>query len=316
MKRIILVSFAAVVFSVFVSGCDKSASPGESDTPPKGPITVGSKIDTEGALLATMIMQVLRDAGYEIEDRSHFGPTQMVRRALLSGEIDIYPEYTGNGAFFFDQTGSRVWHDREAGYERVRKLDEEKNGVIWLKPASANNTWGIAIPKSLAQKDDLQSLEDFARYVNSGGKVKLACSEEFVNSEMALPAMEKTYGFDLKQDQLLTLMGGNTAQTEKAAARGTDGVNAAMAYGTDGAIGALDLVLLSDPKGSQPVYAPAPVVRAEVLNRHPEIRELLAPVFKSLDRETLQKLNGQIVLEGRNSAEVSRRYLQNRGFLE
>ncbi|MFW6056213.1 MAG: ABC transporter substrate-binding protein [Chloroflexota bacterium] len=281
----------------------------------KEPITVGSKIDTEGALLANMIILLLEDDGFEVVDRSHFGPTQIVRQALQSGEIDIYPEYTGNGAFFFDMTESDVWNDAQQGYETVRQLDLEENNVIWLQPAPANNTWAIAVPRELAEDEDLVTLEDFADYVNAGGYVKLAASEEFVTSPVALPAFQEAYGFELSEDQLLTLSGGNTAQTEQAAAEGTDGVNAAMAYGTDGSLSALDLVVLEDPLGAQPIYQPAPVVRGEIYEEFPEIAGLLDPVFQTLSLETLQALNAQIAFEGEDAAVVAEEYLTSEGFL-
>jgi osmoprotectant transport system substrate-binding protein len=279
-------------------------------------VVVGSKIDTEGALLSQMIILLLEDNGFEVVDKSGTGPTQVVRKAIQSGEIDIYPEYTGNGAFFFQETESDVWNDARAGWERVKQLDFEANGIVWLKSAPANNTWAIAIPGELAEKEGIRSLEDFADYVNRGGQVKLAGSEEFVTSPVALPAFQDVYGFALKEDQLLTLSGGNTAQTEKAAAEGTDGVNAAMAYGTDGSLAALGLVVLSDPQNVQPVYEPAPIVRGEVLDKYPEIESILEPVFQTLDLETLQALNAKIAFEGQPAVDVARDYLVANGFLK
>ncbi|TFH34706.1 MAG: ABC transporter substrate-binding protein, partial [Dehalococcoidia bacterium] len=126
----------------------------------KGPIVVGSKIDTEGALLANAIILLLEDNGFEVVDKSQFGPTQIVRKAITSGEIDIYPEYTGNGAFFFDGTDPEVWKDAAQGYEAVRQLDLAANNIIWLTPAPANNTWAIAIPGSLASDEGLRTLDD------------------------------------------------------------------------------------------------------------------------------------------------------------
>jgi len=198
----------------------------------------------------------------------------------------------------------------------VKKLDLEANNVVWLKSAPANNTWAIAIPGELSEKEGIRSLEDFADYVNHGGYVKLAGSEEFVTSPVALPAFQEAYGFTLKKDQLLTLSGGNTAQTEKAAAEGTDGVNAAMAYGTDGSLAALGLVILSDPKNVQPVYEPAPIIRGEVLEKHPEIESILNPAFQSLDLETLQALNAKIAFEGQVAVDVAREYLVAKDFLK
>lgn len=281
----------------------------------KGPIVVGSKIDTEGALLANAIILMLEDNGFAVEDKSYFGPTEIVRKALLTGELDIYPEYTGSGMLFFPDSDPQVWQNAAQGYATVRQLDLQANDIVWLQPAPANNTWAIAVPQSLADSEGLATLDDLAAYVNQGGYFKIACSEEFVTSPAALPAFQVAYGFELNQTQLLTLAGGNTAQTEQAAAQGIDGVNAAMAYGTDGALSALGLVVLTDPRGAQPVYEPAPTIRAEVLSAYPEIEEILNPVFLSLSLETLQMLNGRIAFGGEDAAAVAEDYLQTQGFL-
>jgi osmoprotectant transport system substrate-binding protein len=281
----------------------------------KEKITVGSKIDTEGALLGKIIVLMLEGNGYPVEDRTQFGPTNMVRKAIQNDQIDIYPEYTGNGGFFFQGTESSVWKDFQKGYETVKKLDKEEHNIIWLTPAPANNTWALAIREDLAKKENIKSMSDFAKYVREGGKVKVAASEEFVNRPDALPAFQQAYGFKLTSDQLVVLSGGNTAQTEKAAAEQINGVNVAMAYGTDGALAALGLKVLEDDKGVQPVYAPAPIIREEVLAKYPEIGKILEPVFKSLDRETLQGLNAQIAIEGKDPKQVAKDYLSKKGWL-
>lgn len=310
MKRVLGLLVVAAIALVIMSGC---AGPGGGG---KGPITVGSKIDTEGSLLSQIIILMLRDNGFEAIDKSQFGPTSVVRKALETGELDVYPEYTGNGAFFFDEADSDVWKDALRGYERVRKLDMEAFNIVWLEPAPANNTWAIAIPQELAAKEGIKTLDDFAAYVNSGGYVKLIGSEEFVTSPVALPTFMEVYGFSLKQDQLLTVSSGDTAQTEKAASEGTDGVNAAMAYGTDGSLSAFGLIILDDPRGAQPVYEPAPRVRGEVMEKYPEIADILNPVFRTLNLETLQTLNAKIAVEGQNAIDVARDYLTAQGFLK
>ena len=311
MKKILVLLFTFILLlSVTASGCAGQDEVG------KGPIEVGSKIDTEGSLLSQMIILMLRDNGFDVVDKSQFGPTSVVRKALESGELDIYPEYTGNGAFFFDETDSDVWNDARKGYERVKELDEETYNIVWLKSAPANNTWAIAIPKKLSDDEGISTLDDFAAYVNRGGYVKLIGSEEFVTSPVALPKFQEVYGFTLNQEQLLTVSSGDTAQTEKAASEGTDGVNAAMAYGTDGSLSALKLVVLADPRGAQPVYEPAPRVRGEIVDQYPEIADIIDPVFESLDLVTLQTLNAKIAVEGRNAADVAREYLVSKGFLK
>lgn len=299
-----------VLFAVPLCAAEKQEIEAE-----KGPIAVASKIDTEGALLGQMIIHMLEANGFSTIDRTEFGPTDVMRKAIINGEIDIYPEYTGNGGFFYSDTDPTIWKDAQLGYETVKRLDMETNSIVWLGPASANNTWAIAVRMDLSEQEGVRTLEDFARYVKRGGRVKFACSEEFVSRPDALPAFEEAYGFILSKDQLLILSGGNTALTEKAAAEQTDGVNVAMAYGTDGALSAFGLWVLEDTKGVQPIYQPAPIVRSEVFDEYPEIESILNPVFDTLDLVTLQALNGKIAIEGQEASSVAKEYLESKGLL-
>lgn len=273
------------------------------------PVVVSSKIDTEGSVLGELIMQSLEAGGIETENRLQLGGTSIVRQAIIAGEIDIYPEYTGNGAFFFDMADSPVWKKAAEAHAKVSELDRQANGLVWLTPAEANNTWAMSVRGDLAREHGLESLEDLSAYLAQGGEFKFAASAEFVESEAALPAFEEAYDFDLDSDQLVVLSGGNTAATLRAAALQTNGVNAAMAYGTDGGLNALDLRVLKDTLGVQPVYQPAPVVRQEVLDDYPQIPELLSPVFEALDLETLQRLNGEVAVNGADPAKVAATFL-------
>ena len=278
-------------------------------------IVVSSKIDTEGGLLGNIIYMALENAGLPVEDRLQLGGTPIVRDALTSGQIDIYPEYTGNAAFFHNEADSPVWKNAAEGYARAAELDAPE-GIVWLAPSPANNTWAIALRQDLAQGEDLKTMSDFGRFVAEGGEVKLAASTEFVTSPAALPAFQDTYGFELTPDQLVQLSGGDTAATIAAAAQQTSGVNAAMVYGTDGGIAPAGLVVMEDDEGVEPVYQPAPTIRAEVLEEHPEIPEVLDPIFEGLTLEVLQELNGRIQIGGEPANAVARDYLTTQGVLE
>ncbi len=280
------------------------------------PVRVGSKIDTEGKLLGNIIVLALQANGIQTDNKSSLGNTKVMRGAITAGEIDLYPEYTGNGAFMFAEESSPVWKNAAAGYERVKALDFEKNKIVWLAPSPANNTWTIAVRKDVAAANKLKTLDDLGRWVSSGGQLKLAASAEFVERSDALPAFQAAYGFKLKPEQILTLAGGNTATTIRAAAEKTSGVNAAMAYGTDGPVAALGLVIMEDTKGVQPIYAPAPIIRAEVLAKHPKIKTILEPIFKALDGATLQALNAKIQIEGQDAKEVARDFLKSKGLIK
>ncbi|MBO9630120.1 ABC transporter substrate-binding protein [Shinella sp. WSJ-2] len=279
-------------------------------------VVVSSKIDTEGGVLGNIILSVLNANGIQTTDRVQLGATPVVRQAIIAGEIDIYPEYTGNAAFFFEKADDPAWKDAAKAYELAKTLDYDANKIVWLQPSPANNTWAIALRKDVTEPNKLVTLSDFGKYVSGGGQVVLAASSEFVNSAAALPAFQTTYGFTLKPEQLITLSGGDTAATIAAAANQTNGANAAMVYGTDGGIAPSGLVVLEDDKGVQPVYQPSPIIREEVLKANPQIEELLKPVFEKLDLVTLQDLNGRVQVGGEPAKAVAEDFLKKNGFIK
>ena len=278
-------------------------------------VTVSSKIDTEGGVLGNIILEMLKTNEIPVVDKIQLGATPILREAIIQGQVDIYPDYTGNGAFFFNQADDPVWKDPEGAYQAVKKLDYDANKIVWLAPASANNTWAIALRRDLAEAKGLKSLSDFGAYVAAGGTVKLAASSEFVTSASALPAFQEAYGFTLSPDQLITLSGGDTAATIAAAAQKTSGADAAMVYGTDGGIAAADLVVLTDDKNVQPIYQPAPLVREAVLMEYPQIEGILTPVFAALDLKALQEMNGRVQVGGEPAAQVAHEFLLSKGFV-
>lgn len=300
-------SYKTWVFASFLMMC--GAIPAASQ------VVVSSKIDTEGGVLGQMIVQVLKHAGIPVESRVQLGATAVVRKAMLAGEIDIYPEYTGNAAFFFNKADDPVWKNAKQAYETARNLDRDANKIVWLAPAPANNTWAIAIRRDIAEQNKLKTMSDFGAYVAKGGKVKLAGSAEFVNSAAALPSFQTAYGFTMKSDQLVVLAGGDTSATIQAAAQQISGVNAAMVYGTDGAISAAGLIVLDDDKGVQPVYQPTAIVRDAVLMKYPTIATVIEPVFAGLDLLTLQELNGRVQVNGENAEAVALDYLKRKKFV-
>lgn len=279
-------------------------------------VVVSSKIDTEGGLLGNIISQVLQANGVAVTEKIQLGGTPVVRQAITAGEIDIYPEYTGNAAFFFEKADDPLWNDAAKAYAEAKTLDFDANKIVWLAPAPANNTWAVAVRKDVADANKLTTFSELGAYIAGGGAIKLAASAEFVSSPAALPKFQEVYGFTLKPDQLVTLSGGDTAATIQAAAQQTNGVNAAMVYGTDGGIAPSGLVVMTDDKGVQPVYEPAPIIREAVLQANPQIEGLLAPVFAKLDLATLQDLNGRIQVGGEAAKDVAIDWLKSNDFLK
>jgi osmoprotectant transport system substrate-binding protein len=279
------------------------------------PVVVSSKLSSESALIGEMLRLVLSAAGIPTVDRLKLGATPVVRRALLDGEVDLYVEYTGNGGIFFNMPSSPAWKDFDKGYELGARLDYARNRIVWLTPAPASNAWALAVRRDVASAYHLRTMSDFARWVSGGGQVMLACSAEFANAG-TLRSLEDTYGFKLTSDQLIVLAGGETTAMITAAAARTNGTNTAMVYATDGGIAAANLVVLEDDRHDQPIYAPVPLIRADVLRARPEIAALVKPVMASLNRDTLQNLNERVQVDGESVQSVARDYLERKGLLK
>ena len=260
-------------------------------------VVVSSKLSTESALIGHMIRLLLEAHGIETVDRMTLAGTPIMRRAIIAGMIDLYVEYTGNAAFFFNVATDPAWKDLDRGYALGARLDYAAHRIVWLTPARASNAWAIALRMDVADPQRLTTMSEFGRWVAGGGNVVLACSAEFANSPL-LKSLERTYGFALRSDQMIVLAGGDTAATIRAAAERTSGANAAMVYGTDGAVAFSHLRVLDDDRHDQPAYAPVPIIREAVLQAHPQIAAIVEPLMRSFDRETLQTLNARVQING------------------
>ena len=279
----------------------------------KGPVTVGSFIDSEGAVLGGMMVQTLQKAGFEVVDKTELGTPEVVRQALISGQIDLTLDYSGSGQYYHEGKAGEVWSDGAKGYETIRELDKTVNDLRWLTPAKANNTESLAVKRTFSEKTGVTDLPGLAAYINAGNPVKLICAASYAENPLGLLGLEKAYGFKLKPDQLISLSSGNTAEMLKALAEDKE-VNVSLVYGTDGALDQLGLVVLADPQSIPPVYWPTPVLRGKLADQYPEIETLLKPVFESLTLEALQKLNSRVALGGEDADVVAKDYLEANGF--
>ncbi len=311
MKKLII--FLAILFiSLSLVACNNEQGKEEAK---KGPVTIGTFIDSEGAVLGKMMVMLLEQEGYEIIDKTEFGTPDILRKALLAGEVNLVLDYTGSGQYYHDVEDTDIWSDAREGYLLTKKLDEEENNIIWLEPANANNTEALAVRREFSEANNIKNMEDFARYVNEGGTVKLICSASFAENIKGLRGFEEAYGFHLSADQLIVLASGNTAEMLKALVEKTNCVNVSLVYGTDGALDKMDLVVLDDPKSIPPVYLPAPVLQGALYEKYPEIEKPLNRLFQSLNEDNLRQLNSKVAYDGMAAETVAREYLEENELL-
>jgi osmoprotectant transport system substrate-binding protein len=307
----------ALAATLLSAGCAPAAEePGTTTEVKEGPeVRVASLLDSEGVVLGSMVIQMLEANGIATVDKTKFGTPDVVRKALLAGDLDASIDYTGSGQYYVGPEGDPLWTDPVAGYEQIRDADAA-NGLMWLSPSPANNGEALAVTEAFAAEHSLATLEDFAAYVRDGGEVKLVGDQSWMDNPAGLKGFETAYGFTLSADQKIGLSNGVTAQFIEAVVNGTDGANVAEVYATDGGLSEQGLVVLADPKNVPPVYAPTPVFREEIITAYPEIEGILAPVFATLTTDVLQDLNRQVALDGRAGKDVAREYLVENGFLK
>lgn len=307
MMKKLFIFMVIIIISINIFACSNNQKKEEAQ---KGPITVATMIDSEGAILGKMMVILLEQEGFEMIDKTEFGTPDILRKALMSEEVDLVLDYTGSGQYYHDTEDTEVWSDAREGYLLTKKLDEEVNQLIWLEPANVNNTEALAVRKEFSEANNIKDMEDFARYVNEGGKVKLITSASFAENIKGLRGFEEAYGFKLTADQLIILASGNTAEMLKALVEGTNEVNVSLVYGTDGALDKMNLIVLDDPKSIPPVYLPAPVLRGSLYEKYPEIETILKKLFESLNVEDLRELNSKVAYDGMEAARVAREYLE------
>lgn len=273
-------------------------------------LVVGGKKFTEGYLLGEMTAAVLRDAGFRVTERFDMGSAP-VRSALEHGQVDVYWEYTGTAyVMHHKKDDAAVMRDRERLYDTVKRLDAGR-GLVWLETADFNNTYTLMMTGARADKLGIRTIGDLAAHVREHpDSVTLASNAEWFARPDGFQGLAEHYGFRFPPDRVKKMDAGLIYRALRDGA-----VDVGMGYSTDARIVALDLVTLADDRNFFPVYNPAPVVRAGVLERHPELRGLLNGIAERLDGETITRLNYRVDIEKESPAAVAADWLKRQGLL-
>ena len=240
----------------------------QDDDPPT--ITVGSLSFTEPIILGEMISLLLEDAGYGVERSFDLGVSAGAHQALVSGEIDLYVEYTGGGLVAIlglpvptaEETGTPAASIAEQTYNTVAEVYLEEFGLVWLDEIGFNNTYVMAVTADTAEAYGLVTVSDLAEHASG---MTLGTDQEFPDREDGLPGLEAVYGIAFG-----AVEPGDPGLMYEAIANGE--VDVITAYSTDGRLPGLDLVLLEDDRNFFPPYRAAPVVDQALLEEHPETR--------------------------------------------
>jgi osmoprotectant transport system substrate-binding protein len=200
---------------------------------------VASKDFTEQFILGEMYAQLLEDAGYTVERRLNLGGTPVAHQALLDGQIDLYPEYTGTG--LLTVLGMGVMSDETAVYNTVKEAYAEQFSLVWLDPAPMNNTQALAMTRARAAELGITTFSDM---VANADQLVLIGPPEFAEREDGLPGLREVYG-DFTFRNFLTVDPGLRYQAIQSGE-----ADVVVAFGTDGELAAFDLLTLIDDRAS------------------------------------------------------------------
>lgn len=286
--------FALGVFAVLTPQLFSGRSV-RSDAPV---IRIGSKNFTEQLILGELLAQLIeRETDMRVDRRFDLGGTTICHESLVAGGIDLYAEYTGTGLIAVLGTQDAI--AAEAVYGLVEREYRERFDLHWLAPLGFNNTYAITVRAAVADENGWERISDLRPVAET---LQAGWTSEFSERRDGYPGLRERYGINFGMVRDL-----DTALMYEAVRR--DEVDVICAFATDGRIAAYDLRPLIDDLGFFPPYQAAPVVRGDVLARHPGLRDVLNGLADRLTDSVMRRLNHEVDATGRSPAVVAREFL-------
>lgn len=269
------------------------------------PITVGSKNFTEQVILGEIVAQHLEHRlGRHVARQLNLGGTLLVHQALVHGDIDLYPEYTGTALTTVLKLP--LAHDPAAVMALVRTEYQARFAVEWMDPLGFNNTFAMVIRGDDARKSKIATLSEAARYSPGWN---LGVGYEFQQRSDGLAGLLKTYNLPILASPKTMDLGLLYKALEQRQ------VSMVAGNATDGQLSVLDVLILRDDKRYFPPYDCAVAVRSEILKDNPPLRQALTELSGLFTDLTMGKLNYQVDGAHRPVREVAEQFLRDAGLL-
>ncbi|MEP6953865.1 MAG: glycine betaine ABC transporter substrate-binding protein [Solirubrobacteraceae bacterium] len=312
--RLILAALAALAVALSACGSsdDKSSSSSSSTKaaapsgqPGKGkpPVTLGDKNFTEQYILGELYAQALRAKGFTVKVKSNIGSSEITDKALTSGKIDLYPEYTG--VIVTELSGAKDQPKSAADTYTQAKTYEEGRGYALLKPTPFFDADGLAVKPAFAKKNGLADVGDLKKL----SSFTYGAPPENKTRYQGVVGMKKAYGLDNFSFKPLSI-GLQYKALE------SDKIDVAAVFTTDAQLAGGKYTVLKDSKGIFGFQNVAPVVSKKVLTAQgPAFEQTLDAVSAKLTNEAMQKMNGAVDLDKQKPAAVAKSFLQANGLL-
>ena len=277
MKKIIFSKLSLILVLVLITASLAGCAKKEETI-----IKIGSKDFTENLVLAEIYALALEDKGYKVERVFNLA-SAVVHTTILSGDIDLYPEYTGTGLLSVLKLPLET--DPQKVYDTVKAEYEKQFGLVWLDYAQANDGQGLVITTAASEQYGVKTISDLQK---NADKLRFASQGEFDTREDGIPALTAKYGdFNWKSSKVYD--NGLKYEVLK-----SDEADVAVAYTTEGQLVDPAFTLLEDDKYVWPPYNIAPIIRKEVLDANPDIADILNSIDAGIDTKTITSLNANV----------------------
>ena len=268
-------------------------------------INIATKPMTEGYILGQMLTELIeQDTDLKVNMTTGVGGgTSNIHPAMLKGEFDLYPEYTGTS---WEAVLKKEGSYDESKFDELQKEYKEKYNLEYVNLYGFNNTYGLAVNKDIAEKYNLKTYSDLAKVSNN---LIFGAEYDFFEREDGYKELQKVYNMNFKKQIDMDIGLKYQAMKDKK-------IDVMVIFTTDGQLAISDVVVLEDDKKMYPSYRAGTVVRSEILSEYPELKPVLEKLNNILDDKTMADLNYQVESEGKKPEDVAREYLQEKGLLE
>lgn len=271
----------------------------------KEEIVIAGKLGSEPEILINMYKLLIEDeTDLNVQLKPGLGKTSFVFNALKSGNVDIYPEFTGTAISEFLKEKA-INNNQDDVYKQAQEGMLKKFDMVMLNPMKYNNTYALAVSEDAAKTYDLKNISDVKA---AAGKIRAGFTMEFNDREDGYRGIQKLYNLSLSN---ITKM---EPKLRYQAVKSGD-IDLLDAYSTDSDIRQYNLVVLEDDKNLFPPYQGAPLMRKETVKKHPEIEKALNKLANQITEDEMRQMNYQVNVEGRKASEVAREFLEKAGLL-
>ncbi|MFC7395315.1 osmoprotectant update ABC transporter permease/substrate-binding subunit OpuFB [Scopulibacillus cellulosilyticus] len=268
-------------------------------------IVIAGKLGSEPEILINMYKLLIeQDTDLNVELKPGMGKTSFVFNALKSGDIDIYPEFSGTAITTFLKENANST-DKKKVYEQARDGMLKKFNMVMLKPMAYNNTYALAVPEKTAKQYHLNTISDLQRVQQY---MKPGFTLEFTDRQDGYKGIQKLYGIHFPNVKTME------PKLRYDAVKKGD-INLVDAYSTDSELAQYHLKVLKDDKHLFPPYQGVPIMRKETLEKYPEIKKALNKLAGKITDAQMREMNYKVNVKGETAEEVAKDYLKKEGLL-